>query len=321
MEEYVGRLAPSPTGYLHLGHARTFWQAAQRARAHNGRLHLRIDDLDRERSRPEFIAACEQDLRWLGLEWQPPIVRQSERIHLYRDALKRLITSGLAYPCSCSRRELAVAALAPHDEDDEPIYNGRCRHLPASEFREGVNYRLRTPDGEGVVVADRNLGPQAYACGRDFGDFLLWRKDGVPSYQLATVVDDAAIGVTEVVRGRDLLKSAARQLLIAHSLGLAAPAWFHVELLRDEHGVRLAKRHDALAIRMLRAQGMTAEEVTAMARERARSLALSPTELPSIALPTDPFVRPPLPLDNARSRTSIVGEAGSSTADVVKTAE
>ncbi len=270
MDSYVGRLAPSPTGYLHLGHAWTFWQAAERARAHNGRLHLRIDDLDRERSRPEFIAACEQDLRWLGLEWQPPIVRQSERIDLYLEALKQLIAAGLAYPCTCSRRELAVAALAPHDEDDEPIYNGRCRHLPAGEFREGVNYRLRTPDGERVVVADRNLGPQAYVCGRNFGDFLLWRKDGVPSYQLATVVDDAALGVTEVVRGCDLLKSAARQTLVARGLEMAAPAWFHVELLRDDHGMRLAKRHDALAIRTLRAQGMAADEVVAMASERAR---------------------------------------------------
>jgi glutamyl-tRNA synthetase len=264
----VGRLAPSPTGYLHLGHAWTFWQAAERARICGGRLLLRIDDLDRERSRPEFIAACEEDLRWLGLRWDAAVVRQSERVGLYRDALERLIGAGLAYPCVCSRRELAVAALAPHDEDDEPVYSGRCRSVSATDFREGVNYRLRTPDGERVVVADGNLGPQAYECGGDFGDFLLWRKDGVPSYQLATVVDDAAMGVTEVVRGRDLLKSAARQMLVVRGLGIASPAWFHVELLRDDQGVRLAKRHDALAIRKLRERGMTADEVIHMATGR-----------------------------------------------------
>ncbi len=124
VEGYVGRLAPSPTGYLHLGHAWTFLQAAERARASGGRLFLRIDDLDHDRSRPEFVAACEEDLRWLGLTWESPVFLQSNRVALYKDALKRLIAAGLAYPCTCSRRELAVAALAPHDEDDEPIYNG-----------------------------------------------------------------------------------------------------------------------------------------------------------------------------------------------------
>ena len=270
VEEYVGRLAPSPTGYLHLGHAWTFWQASEHARKFAGRLLLRIDDLDRDRSKPEFLAACEEDLQWLGLAWEVPIVRQSERIEIYKEALKRLIAAGLAYPCTCSRRELAEAALAPHEEDDEPIYNGKCRNVQAAEFCDGVNYRLRTPDRERVVVEDGNLGPQSYECGRDFGDFLLWRKDGVPSYQLATVVDDAALGVTEVVRGCDLLKSAARQTLVARGLGVAAPAWFHVELLRDQQGIRLAKRHDALAIRNLRVHGMTAKEVLDLARENAQ---------------------------------------------------
>ncbi len=310
MEGYVGRLAPSPTGYLHLGHAWTFLQAAERARASGGRLFLRIDDLDHDRSRPEFVAACEEDLRWLGLTWESPVFLQSNRVALYKDALKRLIAAGLAYPCTCSRRELAVAALAPHDEDDEPIYNGKCRSLAARAFREGVNYRLRVPDGGLITVEDGNLGAQSYECGRDFGDFLLWRKDGVPSYQLATVVDDAAMSVTEVVRGRDLLKSAARQILVARGLGLISPAWFHVELLRDDRGVRLAKRHDALAIRTLRAQGMTAEEVTGMARERARRHALGLTELSTVALTTESLVSPTPSLDNAPGRNSIVDGPG-----------
>jgi glutamyl-tRNA synthetase len=135
-----------------------------------------------------------------------------------------------------------------------------------------VNYRLRTPHGEQVWVRDGNLGERGFVCGRDFGDFLLWRKDGVAAYQLATVVDDAAMGVTEVVRGRDLLKSAARQMLVAPGLGVAPPAWHHVALVPDERGVRLAKRHDALAIRTLREAGRTPAEVIAMAKARVTSV-------------------------------------------------
>lgn len=272
MPSYVGRIAPSPTGLLHLGHAHTFWAAAERARIATGQSLLRIDDLDRERSKEHFVTAMLDDLAWLGIAWEPPPVRQSERIGLYREALERLIARGLAYPCTCSRKDLELAATAPHEADDEPIYNGRCRGSRAEGFMAGVNYRLRVSDGERIVVRDGNLGEHAYLCGRDFGDFLLWRKDGLPSYQLATVVDDEEMGVTEVVRGRDLLKSAARQMLVAQGLGLASPAWFHVELVPDENGVRLAKRHDALAIRALREQGMTPAEVLAMARQRVTSV-------------------------------------------------
>jgi glutamyl-tRNA synthetase len=231
-----------------------------------------MDDLDRERCRECFVDAIVEDLRWLGIRWKPPLVRQSRRHHLYRTALDQLIASGLAYPCICSRRDLQQATLAPHEEDDEPIYSGRCRSAPAGGFVNGVNYRLRVPDGETVTVEDRNLGARPFVCGRDFGDFLLWRKDGVPSYQLATVVDEAAMGITEVVRGRDLQKSAARQMLLARGLGLASPAWFHAELLRDDAGVRLAKRHDALAIRRLRETGMTPAQVLALARHRMTSV-------------------------------------------------
>lgn len=176
---YIGRLAPSPTGLLHLGHAATFWQAFRRARAANGILLLRNEDFDPQRSKPEFVEAMLKDLAWLGIEWQSPMLSQSERIPLYRDAFERLLAQGHAYPCQCSRRELAGMTQAPHDDDDEPIYNGRCRpsNVPAtSAFNAGINYRFRVPDGETITFVDHNVGPQSFTAGRDFGDFLIWRK-------------------------------------------------------------------------------------------------------------------------------------------------
>jgi glutamyl-tRNA synthetase len=160
---------------------------------------------------------------------------------------------------------------APHDEDDEPLYDGHCRTAPRSTTPIAANYRFRVSDGETIRFLDRNLGPQSFTAGSDFGDFLVWRKPvpgdphegGLPSYQLACVVDDAAMHITEVVRGADLLKSTARQILLQRVLGLPSVDYFHTTLLRDEHGVRLAKRHDALALRTLRKQGLTPAEVRA----------------------------------------------------------
>lgn len=276
---YIGRIAPSPTGLLHLGHARTFWIAFERARQAGGALWLRDEDLDLQRAKPEYAAAMQEDLAWLGIRWQHTM-RQSERLAAYRAALDQLLAAGLAYPCSCSRRDLAQAIAAPHeDTDDEPVYNNRCRPRqpgPAPRFAQtfapGVNYRFRVPDGESIGFVDGRMGPQRFVAERDFGDFLIWRKaltakpddEGLPSYQLACVVDDAATAITEVVRGADLLKSTARQMLLQRALGLATPAYFHCELMRDAQGVRLAKRHDALALRTLREQGCTPAEVLAM---------------------------------------------------------
>jgi len=267
---YRGRLAPSPTGLLHLGHARTFWAAQARAQTAGGTLLLRNDDLDAARCRPEFVTAMTEDMRWFGLRWEEPMVSQSARLPLYRAALLRLHAFGCIYPDHRSRKDVLAAASAPHDgdENDEPLYPPEFRPpagtpLPPLTNPVAINWRFRVPDGENLAFTDGKLGPQSAVAGRDFGDFLVWRKDDVPSYQLASVVDDAALGITEVVRGADLLKSTFRQLLLFRALGTPAPAFHHCPLVRDEQGVRLAKRHDALALRTLREQGRQPEALRA----------------------------------------------------------
>ena len=281
---YRGRLAPSPTGLLHLGHARTFLTAYTRARNANGTLIFRNEDLDQQRARPDFYDAMLEDLHWLGIRWDegPDIggpfapYSQSQRHAFYLAAFNQLRNTGFLYPCTCSRKDLALAAGAPHEntaapaEDDEPLYPGTCRpapDTPASLLKNlpsshaAFNWRFRVPDGEVVAFHDQRFGLQQFTAGRDFGDFLVWRRDGVPSYQLACVVDDAAMQITEVVRGADLLKSTARQLLLYRALGLEPPAWYHCPLVTDSAGQRLAKRHDALSIRTLRAQGRTPQQL------------------------------------------------------------
>jgi len=292
---YRGRLAPSPTGFLHLGHARTFWVAQQRAKEYGGTLILRNDDLDRARCKPEFVAAMIEDLRWFGLEWQegpdPPgraalgPYTQSERLELHRAALEKLRAGGFIYPCTCSRKDIQRAASAPNAEDEEPIYPGTCR--PKGRSGAGVppvrvnldqklesdgrdaratkfSWRFRVPDGEAISFTDRHCGPQTFVAGNDFGDFVVWSSRDAnegPSYQLACVVDDAAMRITEVVRGADLLVSTARQLLLYRALQLTPPGFFHCPLVLDETGQRLAKRHDALSLRAWRGQGKTPAEL------------------------------------------------------------
>ena len=291
---YRGRLAPSPTGYLHVGHARTFWTAWQRARDAGGTLVLRMEDLDPDRSRSSYADAAIDDLRWLGIRWQEgpdkggpfaPYV-QSRRRPFYLAAWRNLLRSGCLYPCRCSRKDLETALAAPHERvsatthgspsqgkldllDDEPIYPGTCRIFQGNvpqlsgptmneiDIPDGINWRFRVPDGEAVEFVDRNLGPQRFVAGKDFGDFVVWRRDGVPSYQLACVADDAAMSISEVVRGADLLKSTARQILLNRALGYNNPGWFHCRLVVDHNGRRLAKRHDSLSLRALRQRGLT----------------------------------------------------------------
>lgn len=269
---YRGRLAPSPTGHLHLGHAKTFWAAQQRARQHGGELILRNDDLDSTRYKMEFVDAMLEDLRWFGLEWsEGPDVggrfapyNQSERMDFYRAALEQLRAGSFIYPCTCSRKDIQQAVTAPHAGDDELIYPGTCRENQRSKIgSQKFSWRFRVPDGETISFMDENLGEQKFVAGKDFGDFVVWRGDGVPAYQLACVADDAAMQITEVVRGADLLMSTARQILLFRALGRPVPQFFHCELMRDEQGVRLAKRHEALSLRTLRGRGETPAKLRA----------------------------------------------------------
>lgn len=275
-----------------MGHARTFWTAFQRAREAGGTLVMRMEDLDSERSKPVYAEAALEDLRWLGIRWQEgpdkggpfaPYV-QSKRRDLYLAVWRKLLKRGFLYPCRCSRKDLENALGAPHEspaqrgaalqgradlEDDEPIYPGTCRQLQwrapqmpgptVSDIDEpeGINWRFHVRDGEVVEFVDMNLGPQRFVAGEDFGDFVVWRRDGGPSYQLACVTDDILMEITEVVRGADLLKSTARQILLYRALGFEPPAWFHCKLVLDHNGRRLAKRHDALSLRTLRQRGLT----------------------------------------------------------------
>jgi glutamyl-tRNA synthetase len=305
VSSYRGRLAPSPTGYLHVGHARTFWTAFERARDASGSLLMRMEDLDPDRSRAEYAQAALEDLRWLGIRWQegPNLLgsalegpfapyAQSQRLTYYLDAWRKLLRGGFLFPCRCSRKDLEAALSAPHESvvagdngqqsnseleplDDEPIYPGTCRpgasniaqppDSMSSEIAEpgSYNWRFRVPDGEVIEFVDGNLGTQRFVAGYDFGDFVVWRRDGVPSYQLACVADDAAMNITEVVRGEDLLKSTARQILLYRALELETPAWFHCRLVTDRNGHRLAKRHDALSLRTLRQRGVKPEQILA----------------------------------------------------------
>jgi glutamyl-tRNA synthetase len=288
---YRGRLAPSPTGHLHLGHARTFWIAQQRARAAGGTLVLRNDDLDSTRFRLDFVDAMLEDLRWLGLAWTegPDLggpfnpYDQSKRLPIYRAALEKLHAARLIFPCTHSRRDVLDALSAPHEaqvppvsdrrptpappaENDEPVYPKQFRPpadapLPPLGKKISVNWRFRVPDDEALSFHDAHFGKQHATAGGDFGDFLVWRKDDVPSYQLACAVDDAAMEITEVVRGADLIKSTFRQIILLRALGQTAPGYYHCPLMTDDRGERLAKRHDALSLRTLRERGVTPAQI------------------------------------------------------------
>jgi len=275
---YRGRLAPTPTGRLHLGHARTFWLAHARARAAGpeAKIILRLEDLDAARCKPEWSAAVFDDLRWLGLDWdEGPDVggphapyEQSRRRAVYLEAWRCLRDGGYIYPCARSRADVQRAAQAPHadEEDAEPLYPPAWRPPPgtgrdlSAPSAAAANWRFRVRDGETIKFHDAWQGPQSFVAGKDFGDFLIWRRDDVPAYELAVVADDRAMAISEVVRGADLLKSTARQLLLYRALGWPPPAWCHAPLLLDENGRRLAKRNDALSLADLRERGADPQE-------------------------------------------------------------
>ena len=266
-----GRYAPSPTGELHLGNASTALLAWLSARAGGGAFVLRIEDVDAASARPGAVAQCLFDLAWMGLDWDEgpdrggafaPYV-QSERRSAYEAAFFRLRRAGLVYPCFCSRKDAAFAASAPQEPGDEAPYSGRCRALEpaqaAARVAEGVRHAWRfRVEGEAPGFTDRVLGAVPP---RGVGDFVVRRSDGVPAYQLAVVVDDAAMEMDEVVRGNDLLASTPRQLLLYRALGLKAPAFAHVPLWLGPDGARLSKRHAGITLRVLREGGMDARSL------------------------------------------------------------
>ena len=272
---YRGRLAPTPTGHLHLGHARTFWLAQQRARAANGKLILRIEDLDQARCKPQFCQDIYEDLRWFGFDWQegPDLdpagnygpYEQSQRLESYQVVWAALATRRMIYPSPQSRKDVARAIAAPHEGDREVIFPTQLRPADwnVTDTPGEMNWRFCVSDGETIEFIDNNAGSCTYTAGEDFGDFIVWRRDGFPSYELAVVADDHAMAITEVVRGEDLLLSTAKQILLYRALGWTVPSFYHCPLVRDADGKRLAKRSKALALRSLRQQGLTPEQIRA----------------------------------------------------------
>lgn len=256
----VGRFAPSPSGRMHLGNIYSALVAWLSARSQGGRIVMRIEDLDPRTQGGPWTELLLEDLRWLGLYWDGEPVYQHERIELYQDALDRLREANLTYPCFCTRAELH-AASAPHASDGTPIYAGTCRGLSPQEIAQRAKTRppasrLRVPDASdptGIVsFRDRTYGDQRTTLAHECGDFLVRRSDGVFAYQLAVVVDDGEMGITEVVRGRDLLDSCARQMYLQTLLGYPRPAYAHVPLLIAPEGRRLSKRDRDLDMEGLR---------------------------------------------------------------------
>jgi glutamyl-tRNA synthetase len=260
-----GRLAPSPTGRLHLGHARTFVLAWLSARSQGGELLLRMEDLDQSRSRPELADGIVQDLEWLGLDWDGPVTAQSSRLEQLCAAATTLHERGFAYRCVCSRADLRSAVSAPQRGVEEPRYPGTCRDKTPAELGQRPSaLRFRVPPGP-VTFVDGIAGPESVDVAADVGDFMIQNRAGIPSYQLAVVVDDTLQGVTEVFRGDDLLTSTARQKLLLGALGLPEPSWYHAPLVLDASGRRLAKRADDLSLSTLRGAGVDARAVVAWA--------------------------------------------------------
>jgi glutamyl-tRNA synthetase len=258
---YVGRLAPSPTGAQHLGNARTYLIAWLRARSRGGRVLLRIEDIDSPRVKPGAAEQVCEDLHWLGLDWDEGPFAQTDRLPLYEAALRQLQARDLVYPCTCTRSDIELAASAPHLDHEGPAYPGTCAGRSSADAAglAGRPYAWRFRAGSAAVdFVDGYRGPVHGEAG---GDYVVWKSAGTPAYQLAVVVDDVAMGITEAVRGDDLIPSTPRQLLLYEALGLPAPRFTHVPLVVGSDGRRLAKRHGDTRLATMRAAGVRAESV------------------------------------------------------------
>lgn len=253
-----GRFAPSPTGRMHLGNVFSALLSWLSARSKGGQWLLRIEDIDPARSRQAYADLLMQDLEWLGLEWDGAPVYQSERNDVYEHYLKQLQAQGLTYPCYCSRADI-LATQAPHESDGRVVYKGTCRQLPPQPGRTGA-IRLMVPDRE-MSFNDGHYGQFSVSMSQQVGDFIVRRKDGAWAYQLAVVVDDALMGISEVVRGRDLLLSSPQQMYVAELLGFRPPRFIHLPLLCNRHGQRLSKRDRSMDMECLR-HHYTAEQLT-----------------------------------------------------------
>ncbi|WP_158926164.1 tRNA glutamyl-Q(34) synthetase GluQRS [Acidisphaera sp. S103] len=264
----VTRFAPSPTGYLHLGHAFSAFNAWRRARDVGGRFLLRLEDIDPTRCRPEYADAIQEDLAWFGLDWDGPVRVQSQHLPDYSAALDRLAERGLIYPCFCTRADIAASAAAPHGPDGAPLYPGTCRHRSPSERADriaaGERFALRLD----MTAANRpNLDYEEEEIGRtichpeQFGDVVLARKDTPASYHLCVTHDDAIQGITLVTRAIDLKPATDLHRLLQALMGWPSPAYAHHRLLTDDTGKRLAKRDKAVTLRSLRAEGISARTI------------------------------------------------------------
>jgi glutamyl-tRNA synthetase len=249
------RLAPSPTGAQHIGNARTFLIAWLSARAQGAHLTLRIEDIDSPRVKPGAAEQIVDELRWLGLDWDEGPIAQTQRLALYEAALERLKEQELVYPCTCSRADVAQAASAPHLEHEGPAYPGTCSYRQAADAAalEGRPFAWRFRVTDSPPFVDGFRGPTCIDLKQTGGDFVVWKSSRTPAYQLAVVVDDAALGITEVLRGDDLIPSTPRQLLLYRALGWPAPRFIHVPLVVGPDGRRLAKRHGDTRLSALRA--------------------------------------------------------------------
>ena len=279
------RLAPSPTGALHLGNARTFLINDLMARQAGWRMLMRVEDLDGPRVKAESTSQMLDDLAWLGLTWSGPIVYQSQRTEAYQGALARLIDLGAAYPCTCTRKDIETAASAPHREDGLGVYPGTCRGRftsaddAARQTGRPVAWRVKAPD-EPIVFDDRFCGETVFDLATTGGDFVIYKNDGTPAYQLAVTVDDAAAGVDAVVRGHDLIDSAARQIHLRHLLELTPePAYWHLPLVIGADGRRLAKRHGDTRLATYRARGVRPERILGLLAEMSGLLEGVPREV------------------------------------------